>query len=299
MVMKLVLGVECSRTHQQIGQPPRALLRHCRRIRSSFFSSRLLLAPCAMMGIILILSLTLANPLQAAQDDSQALRERATAFWQARVKGDWGTVYDYLSGAEIGSATKEEFVKFSNEKGPFVYPSYKLGEIEVDGDMGWAKTSFDIRPMRFPDYPPNHLEQWQVWEKRDGKWYPVPKEEQENVPKLPPRLRPLKEENAVIARANQFWQAREKADYALLYEYLPPAYREKVPKEAFLSKKALYIYVEHRILWAQIDGDHAKVRVTVGTRPTDPNLTKMDPMFDTTVQEWIKVKDQWYVNISG
>jgi hypothetical protein len=254
-------------------------------------------APYAIVGMLLVLTLSLAGSVQAAQDENKALRERATAFWEARVKGDWGTVYDYLSGKEIGSATKQQYIDFSKEKGPFAYVSYKLGEVDVDGDTGWVKTAFDLRPTRFPTYPPNHVDQWQVWEKRDGKWYPIPKERQEDEPKLPPRVRPLKEERAVIDRANAFWQAREKGDYALLYQYLSPSFTETVPKEEFLSKKALYMYVEHEIHWAEVEGDHAKVRVTVGTRPNDPNLTKMDPTQETIVQEWIKVKGQWYVDV--
>jgi len=297
MVMKkLISGVESSGSRQQTGQPALILVRHCR-VPFYFSASPLLKAPYLIMGMLLILSLSLAGSLQAAQDESKALRERATAFWEARVKGDWGTVFDYLSGAEVGPATKEEYINFTKEKGPFVYLSYKLGEVDVDDDAGWVKTEFDIRPLRFPGYHPNHVEQWQVWEKRDGKWFPIPRERQEEEPRLPPRLRPLKEERAVIARANEFWQAREKADYALLYQYLSPVYTEKAPKQEFLNKKALYVYVEHQIHWAEVEGDHAKVRVTVGSRPNDPNMTKMDPSHETIVQEWIKVKGQWYVDV--
>jgi hypothetical protein len=296
MTMKLVSGVESRGSHQQIGLPALTLVRKCR-IPIFFWLRPLLKAPCAIVGMLLILNLSLVGSLQAAQDESKALRERATAFWEARVKGDYGTVYDYLSGSEVGSATKEEYVNFTKEKGPFVYLSYKLGEVDVDGETGWVNTAFDIRPLRFPGYPPNHIEQWLVWEKVDGKWYPIPKERQEEEPKLPPRLRPLKEERAVIARANEFWQAREKADYALLYEYLSPIYTKQIPKEEFLGKKAFYVYVDHEIHWAEIEGDHAKVRVTVGTRPSDPNLTKLDPSHETTIQEWIKVKGQWYLDV--
>ena len=49
----------------------------------------------------------------------------------------------------------------------------------------------------------------------------------------------------------------------------------------------------------EVEGDRAKVRITVGSRPNDPNLTKMDPEHETIVQDWIKVKDQWYVDVSG
>jgi hypothetical protein len=252
---------------------------------------------CAFVGVVLILTLSFAGTLQAALDESKALRERATAFWEARVKGDWATVYDYLSGKEISSATKQQYVDYSKEKGPFVYVSYKIGDVEVADDTGWVKTAFSLRPMRFPEYPPNRVDQWQIWEKRDGKWFPVPNERLVNEHNLPPSLRPLKEERAVTARADAFWQTREKGDYAALYEYLTPSFREKISKEEFLSKKALNIYVEHEVHLAQVQGDRASVRVTVGSRPNDPNLTKMAPEFETVEQDWIKVKDQWYIDV--
>ncbi len=151
--------------------------------------------------------------------------------------------------------------------------------------------------MQFPGLPPHHMDTVQLWEKRDGNWYPIPKDRQEDVPRLPPRLRPLKEENAVMARANEFWQAREKGDYGTVYQFCAPAFREKVAKEEFLSKKALNIYVGHQILFAEVAGDRAKVKATIAYRPNDPSLTKIDPAEETVMQEWIKVKDQWYLDV--
>jgi hypothetical protein len=297
MAMKLFLRVTGRGPHEQIRQECLPLvLNPCTTV--SLLPKRSLKAACAMFGMFFLLSLSFAAPLHAAQDETKALRERATTLWEARVKGDWGTVFDYLSGKEIGNATKQQYIDFSKEKGPFVYLSYKLGEVEVDGDIGWVKTAFSLRPQRFPEYPPNRVDQWHVWEKRDGNWYPIPRERMDDEPRLPPSLRPIKEERAVTARADGFWQAREKGDYGALYQYLAPSFREKVSKEEFLSKTALNIYVDHQIHWAAIEGDRAIVRLTVGSRPNDPNLSKMDPNYETTGQEWIKVKDQWYLDVS-
>jgi hypothetical protein len=238
-----------------------------------------------------------AGSLQAAQDERKALTDRAKALWEARVKGDWGTVFEYLAETEKKTGTKEEYIAFSKEKGPFRYLSYKLEDVDVEGSVGWVKTAYELEPTRFPGLPPNKVNTWQVWEKRDGQWFPIPNERQLEVPKLPPRLRPLKDENAVMARANEFWQAREKDDYKAVYQYLPPAFREKVPAEEFLGKKALNSYVGHSVHWAEVSGDRAKVRVTVDYRPNDPNMTKMDPLQETTMQEWVKVNNQWYLDV--
>jgi hypothetical protein len=252
-----------------------------------------------VVAMVLVLNLFLVGTLQAAQDDSKALQERAKEFWEARVKGNWATVYDYLSETELGGRTKEQYVAFSKEKGPFTFLSYKLGEVEVEGNVGWVKTVCDFTPTQFPGVRPTHMDRWEIWEKEDGKWYPVPRQLYENYAKLPPRLRPLDEEKAVTARVNGFWQAREKSDYASVYQYCSPAFRESVSAEEFLSKKAQYLYVSHKVLWAEVQGDHANVRVTVGYRPNDPHLTKMTPVQETIVQPWVKVNNQWFVEIEG
>jgi hypothetical protein len=262
---------------------------HCRPPRRGFM--------LALAALLLMLSWSVAGSLQAAQDEQKALKERATILWEARVKGDWATVFDYLSETEKKGGTKEQYVAFSKEKGPFRYLSYKLGDVDVEGDVGWVRTAYEIEPTRFPGLPPNKLDTWQVWENKDGKWFPIANEQQQDLPKLPPRLRPLKEESAVIARANEFWQAREKDDYKTVYQLCPPAFRAKVPAEEFLGKKALNTYVGHTIHWAEVAGDHAKLRVTILYRPNDPNLTKMDPAQETFLQEWIKVNNQWYLNL--
>jgi hypothetical protein len=247
--------------------------------------------------MVLVSSLVLVGTLQAAQDDSKALRERAKAFWEARVKGDWTTVYDFLSEAETGGATKEQYAAFSKEKGPFTFLSYQLGEVETEGDMGWVKTVCSFTPTSFPGVRPSHMDRWEIWEKADGKWYPVSRQQYENYPQLPPRLRPLAEEKAVTARANGFWVAREKNDYSSVYQYCSPEFKGRIPAEEFLLKKAQYLYVSHRILWAEVQGDQAKVRITVGYRPNDPHLTKMAPIEETIVQPWVKVNNEWYVDI--
>jgi len=258
--------------------------------------SRLRLALAAML---LIFSLIVTGSLLAAQDEAKALRERATALWEARVKGDWATAFDYLSEAEKKGGTKEEYVAFSKENGPFRYISYKLNEVDVDGDLGWIKTSFSLEPLRFPSKRPDLVDRWMVWEKREGQWFPMTSKEEENVPKLPPRLRPIKEEQAVTARVNGFWEAREKGDYARVYQFCAPGFREKVSEAEFLSKKAYNIYVSHRVDWVEVQGDHARVKITVSYRPDDPNLTKMEPSQEISSQKWIKINNQWYLDIKG
>ena len=242
--------------------------------------------------------LTLPGLLQAAQDDSKALRARATVYWEARVKGDWATDYDFLSEAKRESATREQYVARTKDFGPFRYLSYKLSAAETAGDTGWVKVAYDSEPVLFPGIRPSHVDRWELWEKIDGKWFPVEPTQLEDLPKLPPSLRPMKEEAAVTGRANEFWKAREKEDYAAVYQLCSPGFRAKVPAEEFLGKKARNTYVGHRILWAEVKDDHAKLRIVVDYRPNDPSLTKMTPMQETTHQMWVKVNNQWYLDIT-
>ncbi len=184
------------------------------------------------------------------------------------------------------------------KRGPSAIFPTRLGEVEVEGDTGWVKAAYELEPARFPGLPPHKVNTWQVWEKWEGKWFPIPKDRQEEVPKLPPRLRPVKDESAVMARANEFWKAREKDDYKAVYQMLPPAFREKVPADEFLGKKALNTYVGHTVHWAEVSGDRAKVRIAVDYRPNDPNLTKMDPLQEIIMQPWLKVNNQWYLDVT-
>jgi len=244
------------------------------------------------------MTLAFAGLLQAAQDDSKALRERATLYWEARVKGDWATEYDFLPEAKREATPKEEYVAKAKDYGPFRYLSYKLSAAETADDTGWVKVAYASEPVLFPGIRPSHADRWEQWEKIDGKWFPVDPARSEELPKLPPSLRPLKEEAIVIARANEFWKAREKNDYAAVYQFCPPSFRAKVPAEEFLSKKARNTYVGHHILWAEVQGDSANLRVSIDYRPNDPSLTKMTPMEETIEQVWVKVNSQWYLDIT-
>jgi hypothetical protein len=246
--------------------------------------------------LCLVLSLAAVGSVQAAMDEKKALNERATAFWQARVAGDWGRVFEYAPQAEQQAGSKEQFIAYSKENGPFNYLSFKVGEIEIDADVGWVKMEYTLEPMRFKGLAPQKVNTWQIWEKIDGKWSPMYGDRQDLVPKLPPSLRSVKEESAVMARADEFWKAREKNDYAAVYRLCAPAFREKVSSAEFLNKKAMNIYVDHQIHWAEVKGDHAQVKVTISFRPNDPSLTKMDPAQEAATQNWIKVNGQWYLD---
>lgn len=254
-------------------------------------SRKLLAASLLMLGVVL------AWPLQAAQDEGKVLREYATKFWEARVKGDWATVYDYLSPEERSGKTRDKFIETSKQTGPWRYLHYKIGAVEAADDMGWVKIEYSQEPVQFPGIKPKIVDRWEKWEKVEGRWTLVPAQRFQQTPQLPPSLRPLEEEKALKARAEEFWKAREKNDYTTIYYLCAPDFRKKISLEEWLTKKAQNLYVSHDILWAEVNGNQAKVRTVYEYRPNDPSVSKMDPLEETAMQGWIKIDGRWYLDV--
>jgi hypothetical protein len=244
--------------------------------------------------LVATLAFLTASPA-ADQDAKQSLTERAHTFWNARIKGDWDTVYGFLSADETERLTKEEFVRYRKEKGPFRFLSAKIEDVAVADDLGWVKVNYTIQSAVFPDVPAREVQAWHIWQKRNSQWYPILKKAQrEQLPQLPPQVRPAAEEASLAQRANELWSAKEKQDWALIYPYLEPAFREKVSEEELKKSKALYSYLSHSLEWVEVIGNHGRVKVAYSHTLNDPTLTKQEPQQDVMIEQWIKVDGQWY-----
>src|SRR5438477_12958857 len=102
--------------------------------------------------------ITLAMGVSArAEDAAQSLKARASAFWDAQVRGDWATVYGFLPAEETAHTTREQFASFRKEKGPFRYLSAQVGQVTVAGDLGWVEVTNESQPQGYPTLPPQHL----------------------------------------------------------------------------------------------------------------------------------------------
>lgn len=251
------------------------------------------LAACLMLLVVVC-----AHPLQAARDENKVLQEQATKLWDARVKGDWATVYDYLSEEEREDRTREKYVEVSKQAGPWRYLNYKIGAVEVAKDMGWVKVEYSAEPVQFPGIKPRQRDRWEKWEKVDDRWTVVPGKRAVEFPKLPPSQRPINEEKAVQARAEQFWRAQEKSDFTAIYYLCAPDFRKKVSLEQWLLMKSQRLYLSHEILWVEVTGDHAVVRTAYEYRLNDPAVSKMAPVEDVAAHDWLKVDGQWYLSIN-
>ena len=65
---------------------------------------RLRLATAAIGLALVVLGVCLAG---AAQEEQEVLGQRAREFWEARVKGDWAVLYDYLPAGEREKLDKD------------------------------------------------------------------------------------------------------------------------------------------------------------------------------------------------
>ncbi len=230
----------------------------------------------------------------ATRDENLVLKERVKAFWDAQVKDDWSTLYDFLRDPGKETDGKEAFAAKQKDKNPLTFLSYSIGRVETDGDVGWVEMEYIAGARKFPKAPPRQVMVWQVWQKREQNWYPLPRERLGEVPKMPPSLRPAEEEAALTGRVDEFWDAKEKGRWDIVYEYCDPTFKGRMPAQEFLQRKALRSYLSHSIDWAEVSGDQGKVKITYSYKATDPSLAKLDPEEDSLVEEWVKAGGVWY-----
>jgi hypothetical protein len=107
---------------------------------------------------------------QPAQSPEDALRARATKFWEARVKGDLATQYDLIEPKAREQVTLTGFVR---ARSSLVFKSYKIESVEVAGDQGRVMTMTTFRldlPQASRFGPWDQLTNMK-WVKVDGQWY--------------------------------------------------------------------------------------------------------------------------------
>ena len=230
----------------------------------------------------------------AAADDRQVLESLAKRYWAAEVEQDYGTVYTMLSPGMRDTMTRDEYVTFRKEVGPARYTDAEVGEIAVAGDLAWVHVKARWGLPKFPNAGARPGAMWQLWRRTDG-WTPVPLDEREQWPILPPHLRPAADEAALLQRVTGMWKAKAEQDWKGVYGYMPPWYRERMPLEKFLRNKARFLYVSHRVEWVEVEGDDARARIAIAYKFNDPAATKMPPREESLIEPWAKVDGNWYL----
>jgi hypothetical protein len=64
----------------------------------------------------------------------EALEARCKAYWDLRVKGDWGSIYSCLTPDERKFVTRDKFVRERSQE--LKYLSYQIESVEVRGNEG-------------------------------------------------------------------------------------------------------------------------------------------------------------------
>jgi len=253
----------------------------------------------AVLGglILALMSLNVTRGYPAQAD--QVLMKRAHAFWDAVAREDWTALYQYMPPSSRTQISLDQFTASNKKKSTFHYLSFKLKKAETDGDLGWVKLVLTTEVKDLPSIPPVTTEKWEQWQKIDGNWFPIPHKRREEAPSRPPSVRSRAEEAALAKRVDEFWDAMEKEQYGLIYEFLDPEFRKGISQEEFSKKKAKSLYVAHTVQWAEVTGNLGKVRIAYLSHPNDPYVSKAEPQGSTIVQDWIKINGVWYQTVAA
>jgi hypothetical protein len=115
---------------------------------------------------------TTATPPQAQAPPSpeETLRVRATRYWDARVKGDLVTQYEYLEPRAREQVTLTGFVR---ARGGVVFQSYELEEVNVVGDEGLvaSRATFRVTLKDVERFGPWTQRVLMHWVKVGDQWY--------------------------------------------------------------------------------------------------------------------------------
>ena len=126
--------------------------------------------PASLIAITIVLGWAgVASCAEATNSDEQALRERATTYWTARVARD-PSVLEFYPPEELRPEGT-----IVPERGPIRFTSFVIDSVEIDGDGAWLRvqveSEFDGR-TRFPI--PERVRNRTVserWVKFDGLWF--------------------------------------------------------------------------------------------------------------------------------
>jgi len=228
-----------------------------------------------------------------AQSDAADLRSRALAYWEARRRQDWSTLYDYQDSETRSKVSLDQFATWSQSNEPLEVESYSLQSVETDGDLGWAHLRYTARPARFPNIEPRENDHWQKWRWVDNEWFPVPARELDAYPSAP-SLRDAAAEKKLRKRFEESWALRLNRDWHALYELGDPDDRSRVPELQFVSAEELIEYLDHTVDWVEVIGDRGRVRVGYLHRLADPSLTKLAPTTAYVIEPWIFRGGVWY-----
>ncbi|MBU0718086.1 MAG: hypothetical protein KJ749_07550, partial [Planctomycetes bacterium] len=222
---------------------------------------------------------------------------RARTLWEAKLKEDWKTVYSLEDPRTIGEAGEAEFVAWCQEHEPFRVHSYSVGDVLIEGDMGWVEVDCRTSVRKFAEAPIRDVHRWEKWSRIGGVWYPVPRKELDSSP-ASPAMRDVVLEARLRERFESACEARMARDWPRLYEMSDPDDHYVVSEPMFVDALEIVEYVSYEIVWVEVLGEQGRVRVAYTHKATDPSLTKMPPKINIVNEEWVLRDNEWYLDLA-
>jgi hypothetical protein len=127
-------------------------------------------------GLLFLLALVIvtgcAGPQAlATHDPVRRLKERATQYWDARVRGDVVEAYRLHSPAFREAVTLSAFAQ---GRGVTTVFEHEIKDVRLDGDEGVVPVRFNytvVHPMLAKPVEPRWSETEEQWVRIDGEWY--------------------------------------------------------------------------------------------------------------------------------
>ncbi len=225
---------------------------------------------------------------------TSTLRDRVDGLWKARVSGDCPTVQKFEDPRTPGGMHRDEYIKFCQEREPFLYKSYNVVDIQSDRDWGWVDVKYSSVIRGHENIPARESTLNERWQRYNKQWFLVPKDKQDRMPSTP-KVRNMKEEPKLQARFMQTWEARKANDWKKLYELLDPKDRETIPLKEYSEGEAKFDILKADLQWVEVIGEKGRVLVDYLAKPSDIKL--IDPINVPKFEDWILVNGEWYRDI--
>lgn len=111
-----------------------------------------------------------------AQDHAaeEALRKRAQAFWEARVKEDHSAQYQFLEPKLRRTLSLADYLK---RQGPVQYLEARVGDVKVEDANGVVTVHLRVKlkklsvSRKVPDLSKQERQVSDEWVRRSGEWY--------------------------------------------------------------------------------------------------------------------------------
>jgi len=99
-----------------------------------------------------------------------ALRSRVTSFWEARLKDDAATLYEFLDPEATRRVTLTGYVR---SQGMIHFLAYQVQSINIVAEKAWVNITytFKLRIPQIAGFGPWTQASAEVWALQEGVWY--------------------------------------------------------------------------------------------------------------------------------